>query len=213
MATIANTNIVYVIQTANTGEGQTSNVFITYAGPTVNGVVNATAVGVSVDYSEILERIANSSSTTASNLPINYSTSLGYLSRLLDLTDSADSSANSLQTIANEFVKFNNSINVFLGYVSTIKNTVLDISNTQSDISNTQSAISNTMLIVQDDISEITNRANTRTKGIWVNNDANTPFTRAQSRALAVAAVKESGGLERLSAEINNPTSLPGDEA
>lgn len=202
MATIANTNIVYVIQTlGETGQ----NVLISYAGTTVNGVTNVTSIGAAVDYTDILKNISTASNTAANNVPQNYNTQLGYLSRLLNLSDSANSSANSLQTIASEFVKFNNSINVFLGYVSTIKNTVVEISNTHSDISNT-------MLVIQTDISEITNRANTKAKGIWTRNYESV-FTREQSRAITMAAIKDSNGVDKLKAEINNPTPLPGDEA
>lgn len=201
MATIANTDIIYVIQTlAETGQ----NVLISYSGTTVNGVTNATSIGVAVDYTDILERIAISSNTSASNPPQNYSTQLGFLSKLLNLSDASNTSSNSLQTIAGEFVKFNNSINVFLDYVSTIKNTVVEISNTQNDISNT-------MLIMQTDISEITNRANTKAKGIWTRNYESV-FTREQSRALTMAAVKDAGGVDKVRDEINNPTPLPGDE-
>lgn len=96
-------------------------------------------------------------------------------------------------------------------YSAIVSNLVTLNQHSQNVVINLQE-INSHLLGIKTHINELTMRANTRSLGIYTQ-EANTPFTKAQSRALAVAAVKESGGINNLTAEINSPTPLPGDEA
>ena len=82
-----------------------------------------------------------------------------------------------------------------------------------SSLSSTLSTISSTLITIQESISALETKGTTSGQGIITApiTSGATGLSSAQQRAVTVAALKDSGVLEKVSQEINNPTTLPGD--
>lgn len=80
-------------------------------------------------------------------------------------------------------------------------------------ISNTLITISSTLATIQASITALQTRGTTAGQGIITApiTSGATGLSAAQQRAVTVSALKESGVLDKVSQEINNPTTLPGD--
>lgn len=81
-------------------------------------------------------------------------------------------------------------------------------------ISNTLITISSTLATIQASITALQTRGTTDGQGIYtapIAAGGGTGLSASQQRAVTVAALKESGVLDKVAQEINNPTVLPGD--
>jgi len=91
---------------------------------------------------------------------------------------------------------------------------ITSISNTLITLSSTLSTISATLTTIQASISALETRGTTDGQGIItapIAAGGGTGLSASQQRAVTVAALKDSGVLEKVAREINNPTTLPGD--
>jgi len=89
----------------------------------------------------------------------------------------------------------------------------IDYTNEIVAISNTLITISATLTTIKDSLVALETRGTTSGQGIITApiTSGATGLSAAQQRAVTVAALKESGVLDKVSQEINNPTTLPGD--
>lgn len=82
-----------------------------------------------------------------------------------------------------------------------------------ASMNSTLSTISTTLITIKDSIEALETKGTTSGQGIITApiTSGATGLSSAQQRAVTVAALKDSGVLEKVSQEINNPTALPGD--